>query len=93
MRYCERNAVTRSRVKRLPCPVLTPLRLSTPAITSSLRDQRQCAHRFDHVGGRAGALAASATRQAMLGVGAADPMQGEHDLGPRLVEVGDRLVD
>jgi transposase InsO family protein len=35
MRYCERNAVTRSRVKRLPCPVLTPLRLSTPAITSS----------------------------------------------------------
>ncbi|ACL55381.1 conserved hypothetical protein [Methylobacterium nodulans ORS 2060] len=27
--------MTRSRVKRLPCPVLTPLRLSTPAITSS----------------------------------------------------------
>jgi hypothetical protein len=26
-------------------------------------------------------------------VGAADPMQGEHDLGPYLVEVGDRLVD
>ena len=35
MRYCERNAVTRSRAKRLPWPVLTPLRLRTPAITSS----------------------------------------------------------
>jgi hypothetical protein len=29
----------------------------------------------------------------MLGVGAAGPMQGEHDLSPYLVEVGDHLVD
>lgn len=36
MRWCERNEVTRSRVQRLPLPVLTPFRLSRPAIRSSL---------------------------------------------------------
>jgi putative transposase len=36
MRWCERNEVTRSRVQRLPWPVLIPLRLRRPAIRSSL---------------------------------------------------------
>ena len=36
MRWCERNEVTRSRVQRLPWPVLSPLRLRRPAIRSSL---------------------------------------------------------
>ncbi|MEK4031633.1 IS3 family transposase [Methylocystis sp. IM3] len=36
MRWCERNEVTRSRVQRLPWPVLRPLRLRRPAIRSSL---------------------------------------------------------
>ena len=35
MRWCERNEVTRSRVQRLPWPVLSPLRLRRPAIRSS----------------------------------------------------------
>lgn len=50
------------------------------------RDQRQLAHGLDHVGGRADALATSPTRQAVLGVGAADPVQGQRDFGPRLSE-------
>jgi hypothetical protein len=36
MRWCERNAVTRSRVQRLPWPVWRPLRLRRAAIKSSL---------------------------------------------------------
>ena len=36
MRWCDRNEVTRSRVQRLPWPVLRPLRLRRPAIRSSL---------------------------------------------------------
>ena len=36
MRWCDRNEVTRSRVQRLPLPVLRPLRLRRPAIRSSL---------------------------------------------------------
>ena len=35
MRVCDRNEVTRSRVQRLPWPVLRPLRLRRPAIRSS----------------------------------------------------------
>jgi len=36
IRWCDRSEVTRSRVQRLPWPVLRPLRLRTPAIRSSL---------------------------------------------------------
>jgi hypothetical protein len=36
IRGLERNDVTRSRVQRLPLPVLRPVRLSRPAMTSSL---------------------------------------------------------
>ena len=36
IRWCDRSEVTRSRVQRLPWPVLRPLRLRRPAIRSSL---------------------------------------------------------
>ena len=57
------------------------------------RDQRQRAHRGDDVGGCAGALSSAAARQPIFGVGAADPMQGQHDLGRSVVEIGDGLMD
>ncbi len=41
LRY-DLSAVTRSRIQRLPFPVVSPLRLRTPAITSSLAIRTSC---------------------------------------------------
>jgi transposase InsO family protein len=58
-----------------------------------LGDERQHAHRLDDVGGRAVALPPAPSRQSVLGVGAAHPVDGEHDLRGSLVEIGDDLLD
>ena len=51
------------------------------------------AHRLDDVGRRAVALPAPASRQPVLGVGAAHPVDDDDDLGGRVVEIGHRLPD
>ena len=93
MPWWERRAVTRSRVQRLPWPVLSPLRLSMPAMTSSRSDEDELAHGVDDVGRGAVALTTPAARQPQLGVDPAHPVDQQHDLAGGFVEVGDDLVD
>jgi hypothetical protein len=56
-------------------------------------DQHELAHRGDHVGRRAVALTAAAPGQTHFAVGAAGPMDHEHDLGRLGVDVGHHLLD
>ncbi|ACL59661.1 hypothetical protein Mnod_4798 [Methylobacterium nodulans ORS 2060] len=90
MRAQRRDALAREAVA-VPCPHAVAIEHARDHVVT--RDQRQRAHGLNHVGGRAGALAAPAAWQAVLGVGAAHPVQRQHDLGPRLVEVSNGLVE
>ena len=56
-------------------------------------DEHQLTHGCDDVGRGAVALPAPALGQAHLAVGAADPVDNENDLGGRIVDIGDDLVD
>ncbi|MGG5890780.1 hypothetical protein ACLF3G_27165 [Falsiroseomonas sp. HC035] len=58
-----------------------------------LDEERQDTHGLDHISGRAVALSAPAPWQAVFGMGAAHPVDGEHDLRRRIIEIGNRLVD
>ena len=93
MRWCERRDVTRSRVQRLPLPVLRPLRLSHPGDQVVAGDERELTHGRDDVGGGAVALPAPTLGQADLVVDAAGPMDRENDLRGRVVDIGHDLVD
>jgi hypothetical protein len=56
-------------------------------------DQRQGAHSLDDIGRRAVALSPPSARQAVLGMVPAYPVNGQHDLGRGVVEVGHGFVD
>ena len=62
-------------------------------MTSSLAIRASCATGLDDVGRRAVALPAPTSRQPVLGMGAAHPVDDDDDLGGRVVEIGDRLLD
>ena len=91
--WCDRSAVTRSRVQRLPCPVTRPFRLRMPAIKIIIGNEHQVPDGRDDIGGGTVALAAAALRQAPFGMHPTDPMDQKHDLGCLIIDIGDHLVD
>ena len=56
-------------------------------------DQRQGAHSLDDVGRRAVALSPPPAWQPVLSMVAAYPVNGQHDLGRGIIEVGHCFVD
>ncbi len=88
-----RSDVTRSRVQRLPCPVRRSLRLSTPAITSSLHARTSTRTASTISVAVLLRLSPPAARQAQLGVDTAHPVHDENDLSALRVEVGDHLAN
>ena len=56
-------------------------------------DQRQGAHSLDDIGRRAVALSPPPAWQPVLGMVPAYPVNGQHDLGRGVVEVGHGFVD
>jgi hypothetical protein len=56
-------------------------------------DPRQGAHSLDNIGRRAVALSAPTAWQPVLGMDPAYPVDGQHDLGRGVIEVGHGFVD
>jgi hypothetical protein len=56
-------------------------------------DQRQGAHSLDDIGRRAVALSPPTARQPVLGMVPAYPVNGQHDLGRGVIEIGHGFVD
>ena len=95
----DRDLVMRSvRGDPLPCPAIAMPGHQAVAVENAgdqiiAGDQHQLPDGYDDVGGGAVALPTPPLWQAQLGMGAANPMDHENDLGSFIIDIGDHLLD